>query len=168
MEHLQHNIQRKRERHFRNKRSILGYALILFAICFSIPLAILWPQYFSVVVFDSRLSYHLIIDIEDYFTCDKTYQDFVVYKPYEDDSLMTMYVFNITNAQTVFERGYKPHVSQTGPYGFQRNIYKYDISFDTEDSLTVKFKEYSILLEVAETRQFVDAFITKLAEHISL
>lgn len=142
------SIHKKWERHFRNTKTIISVFLIILGICFALPLAFLWPQILSSYLFNSKLSYHLIMDIEDYFTCSKDYQNFVIMEPAEDDTLMSIYLFNITNAADVFQRGYKPVVAETGPYGFQKYTYKYSVEFDEVDSLYLSFKEYNILKEV--------------------
>jgi hypothetical protein len=104
---------------------------------------------FSSTVFNSRLAYHLIIDVEDYFTCNNDYKSFLIDEPDSSSSMHLIYVFNVTNAAQVLQQGFRPNLVETGPYGFTKYTYKYDIWF-SDDSLSVTFKEYSILNEVTD------------------
>lgn len=150
MEHFQKGMNRKWQRHYRETKMTWSVIAMLFGLLVLFPLVVFWPQYYSPVVFNSRMMYHFIIDIEDYFTCSNDYQGFVVEEPSTDISLLSIYVFNITNPADVFQRGYKPHVSETGPYGYSKKTYKYDVYFDPVDSLYVSFKEYSLLDAVVD------------------
>lgn len=48
----------------------------------------------------------------------------------------------------VIQRGSVPNVVETGPFGFIKNTFKYDVLFDAEDSSRVTYKEYSYVQEV--------------------
>lgn len=151
MEGVVKGMKRKRERHFNETKTIVSIAIIIAGIVSGFCLIVIWPQKFSVDVFNSRLAYHLILDVEDYLTCNKDYINFVIDEPDADYSLLSFYVFNVTNAMSVFLKGEKPTVVETGPFGYVRNTYKYDIEFDPVDSLTVSFKEYSLLTPIDES-----------------
>ena len=131
-------------------RSTIGWAFILFGTFFLVSLAYMWPQVYSPEVFNSRMSYHLILDIEDYWTCDKDYQNFVTDEPSIEESMFQVYIFNISNAADVIQKGYKPAVNEIGPYAYQKKTYKYEIFFDELDSTRVKFKEFSMLVAIPD------------------
>jgi hypothetical protein len=76
--------------------------------------------------------------------------DFITDEPLPELNLMTFYIYNITNPQESIQRGYKPHILETGPYGYSKSTYKYDISFETTDSDLVSYKEYSMLHELTD------------------
>lgn len=145
MEHHQKNMARKWERHYRETKTVCAGAMILFGLVFAIPLVLIYPQQFSKVIFNSRMAYHLIIDSEDYFTCDKDYINFIIDEPRENLALYNFYVFNVTNSIDVITRGYKPYIKETGPYGYRKLTYKYDVSFSDDFSRSVSFKEYNRL-----------------------
>ena len=69
MEHHQNGMARKWERHYRETRTTISYAFAIFGISFAIPFIFLYPQKFAIDIFNSRLSYHIIIEARDYFTC---------------------------------------------------------------------------------------------------
>jgi hypothetical protein len=150
MEHLQHGMQRKWERHYKETRSNISVGLIILGIAGFLALNIIWPQKYSQTVFDSRLRYYLILDIEDYWTCSNEYDKFVIDDPIADIRLFSFYVFNITNPLTTIQRGYKPDLVETGPYGYEMHSYKYNIYFQANDSSTVSYQEYSILKPVTD------------------
>lgn len=109
-----------------------------------------YPQRYSREIFNSRLSYYLIVDVEDYWTCTDEFNQFVIDEPPVDIRLFSFYVFNATNTLNTIQRGFKPAMQETGPYGYQIYSYKYDITFDPEDSSTVSYKEYNILKPVED------------------
>lgn len=78
------------------------------------------------------------------------YKNFVINQPSEETSLLSIYLFNVTNAADVFERGYKPNVKEVGPFGFNKYTYKYDVNFDTDSEDTVAYKEYNILTGIID------------------
>ena len=122
---------------------------MLFGACACFTLVMIWPQSYLINVFNSKLAYQLILDVEDYFTCDNSYVQFVVDEPDSSYSMFTFFVFNVTNCADVLQRGNKPNMLETGPYGFVKYTYKYEISFDDPvQSTTVTFKEYSTLQEI--------------------
>ena len=59
--------------------------------------------------------------------------------------MLNFWVWNVTNAQFVISRGYKPQVIETGPYGYKKRTYKYEVEFERGDNNTISFKEYSLL-----------------------
>jgi hypothetical protein len=71
MDYQHQTIGKKWQRHFRGKKTAISIGLMMLGLCLIFPLAIIWPQYYSAKVFNSRLGYHLIIDIEDLLTCSK-------------------------------------------------------------------------------------------------
>ena len=103
MEHLQHGMARKWDRHYRESRTNIAIALILFGVFFAIPMIYIWPQRYFAIVFNSRMVYHLMIDVEDYWTCDKDYSNFVIHEPTSLDGLFTIFVFSVSNAQGVLQ-----------------------------------------------------------------
>ena len=123
--------------------------MILLSICIGVPLLVLYPFMFFGQIFNSRLSFHLSVDIEDYKTCDKDYEKFIVDEPRKNIALHKFYIWNVTNPADVMQKGYKPLMVEAGPYAYEKKTYKYDVSFDTNSSsTTVSFKEYSVLEEV--------------------
>lgn len=149
MEGLVKGMAGKRERHFNESKTVLSIAFMLFGAVACFCLVMIWPQSYLIKVFNSKLTYHLIMDVEDYFTCNKEYIGFVIDEPDPSYSMYTIFVFNVTNSADVLERGNKPEMAETGPYGFVKYTYKYDISFDDpERSTTVTYKEFSILQTV--------------------
>ncbi len=144
------SMAQKRARHYNETKTLVATALVLFGFCSAFVLIVIWPQRFLVEVFNSRLTKRLVIDDEDFFTCSKDFRNFVIDEPDDEYSMITFYVFSVTNAQEVLQRGYKPSVHETGPYGFVKKTYKYDIYFDPLDSTEVTFKEYSYLKEAQD------------------
>jgi hypothetical protein len=145
MEHLQHGMKRKWERHFRETNTNISVGMIVLGLSFLVSLLYVYPQIFSKIIFDSRLAFNLIVDVEDYWTCTKQFDEFVVDEPNGDIKLFAFYVFNITNTLTVIQRGFKPQVVELGPYGYLMHSYKYDVHFEEEGSRSISFKEYNIL-----------------------
>ena len=103
MEHLQHGMARKWDRHYRETRSNIAIALILGGIAFGFSLMYVWAEDFSPKVFNSRLVYHLMIDVEDYWTCNKDFTNFVIHEPPLEDALYSMFVFSVSNAAGVLQ-----------------------------------------------------------------
>jgi hypothetical protein len=144
-DHHQKGMSRKWERYYRETRSTVGSALILFGITFTCSLSYLWPQIYNPAVFNSRMSYHLIMDIEDMWTCNTDYNNFVVDEPTAEEAMTQFYIFNVSNAPEVIQRGYKPYVTEVGPYAYLKKSYKYEVIFDHEDFTKLTFKEYTML-----------------------
>ena len=67
------DMRRKRQRHFNESRTVLSFAVIIAGLIAFICLCFVWPQSYSFLVFNSRLAYHLVLDIEDYYSCNKDY-----------------------------------------------------------------------------------------------
>lgn len=144
-------MAQKRARHFNEFKTVIAVALMIFGACACFTLVMIWPQSYLINVFNSKLAYHLILDVEDYFTCNNAYIKFVVDEPDPSYSMFTVFVFNVSNTADVIQRGNKPEMVETGPYGFVKYTYKYDISFDDPvESTTVTFKEFSILQELTD------------------
>lgn len=55
--------------------------------------------------------------------------------PQSPDStrITKFYFFTIINSQFTVERGSKPRLSEVGPFGAVRDVFKYDIRFSTQD-----------------------------------
>ena len=143
-DHHQKGMARKWERYYRETRNTIGCGLILFGITFAASLSYLWPQMYNPAVFDSRLSYHLIMDIEDMWTCNTDYNNFVVDEPTAEEHMTQFYVFNVSNAPEVIQRGYKPYVTEVGPYAYLKKSYKYEVIFDHEDFSKLTFKRHHV------------------------
>lgn len=143
-------MQRKWDRHYRETKTNISIALMLVGLSSFFCLYFVWPQNFSREVFNSRLSYYLIVDVEDYWTCTDEFNNFVIDEPSVDIRLFSFYVFNVTNTLTTVQRGFKPAMVETGPYGYQISSYKYDITFNVNDSSTVSYKEYNVLVPVED------------------
>lgn len=150
MEHLQHGMQRKWERHFHETKTNISICLLIVGISSFLCLFVVWPQIFSAIVFDSRLSNYVITDIEDYWTCTDHYNNFVIDKPSQDIRLFSFYVFNISNTFTTMQRGFKPTMVETGPYAYELSSVKYEVYFEPDDSSTVSYKEYTTLKAVTD------------------
>jgi hypothetical protein len=150
MEHLQHGMQRKWERHYRETTTNISICLIIVGLSSFFCLFVIWPQIFSAIVFDSRLTSNIITEIEDYWTCSDQYNNFVIDKPSAEVRLFSFYIFNISNPFTTMQRGFKPSLVETGPYAYQITSTKYEILFDSKDSSTVSYKEYSTLQAVTD------------------
>jgi hypothetical protein len=151
MEHLQHGMQRKWERHFRETKTNLSICLMIVGLSSFLCLFVAWPQIFSADVFDSRLTSYVITDIEDYWTCSDHYNQFIIDKPSSEVRLFSFYVFNLTKTYETMQRGFKPPMVETGPYAFEISSVKYEVYFEPEDSSTVSYKEYSTLKPVTDT-----------------
>lgn len=145
MEHQQKGMARKWERYYRETRNVVGWALILFGFTFTMCLSYLWPQIYNPSVFNSRLSYHLIMDIEDFWSCNLDYHNFVIDEPTTEQAMVQFFVFNVSNAPEVVQRGYKPYITEIGPYAYTKRTYKYEVLFNHIDPTLVSFKEYTIL-----------------------
>lgn len=158
MIHQQQGMARRWERHYPETRSTLASGLALFGAVILVVLGMIWPQKLSAEIFNSRLAYHLIMDLEDLWTCDKDYIRFIVDEPKEDQASLQFYFFNISNAAGILERGYKPRVQEVGPYAFRKKTYKYDVYFDPVDSLFVTYQEYILLEEVTEPEACSDMY----------
>lgn len=151
MDGLVKSMAQKRERHFNETKTVLSVALMLFGVVSCFCLVLIWPQSYIINVFNSKLAYHLILDVEDYFTCNQDYQNFVVDEPDARYAMLSTFIFNVSNTYDVLTRGNKPELVETGPYGFVKYTYKYDISFsDPVESTTVTFKEFSVLQPVED------------------
>lgn len=157
------SMAQKRARHYPESKTILALAMIVFGIVAAFCLIIIWPQQFINKMFDSRLSHRLIIDNQDYYTCSRDYNDFVIFEPEDSYNMYSFYVFAISNAAQVIQRGYEPMVVETGPYGFVKNSYKYDIYFEPDTSLTVTYKEYSYLTEITDNPNACEAMFYRMA-----
>eukprot|EP01031_Cornospumella_fuschlensis_P028812 gene28812-34780_t len=149
MEAQPKTMQQKKARHYPETKIVLATSLIIFGVSFMFSLVILWPQSLLVDIFNERLTFHLMVDNEDYFTCDKQYQEFVVDTPTEDFQMLSFYVFNVSNAYEVIERGDQPVVTETGPYAFVKYTYKYDVLFNDVEN-TITYKEFSYLNEITD------------------
>lgn len=149
----------KRDRHFGETKTIIAATLFLFGFLSCFCLVLIWPQIYAIQVFNSKAAYKLIIDVEDYFTCNEDYKKFVIDEPDSSYSMFSIYVFGVGNAADVFQRGAKPVMTETGPFGFLRHSYRYEISFDDPTrSETVSFKEFSVLLELSDVNLCEDMF----------
>lgn len=96
------------------------------------------------------IKFLLYTQVDKFYKCDEKFKEFIYDTPTTDVRLMSFYVFNVTNTLDVIRRGYKPAIQETGPYGFYRRTYKYDIFFEAYDTRTVSFKEYTVLEEVTD------------------
>ena len=74
---------------------------MLIGVIITLCLGVLWPQHYSPTIFNSRLVFHLLVDIEDYWNCDKDYNKFVLDEPSEADALYSIYIFHVSNAPDV-------------------------------------------------------------------
>lgn len=153
MLHQQAGMARRWERHYPETKATLSVGLVLFGAVIVVVLGIIWPQKLNAEIFNSRLTYRLIMDIEDFWTCDKDFIKFIVDEPAIDEASLSFYMFNVSNAANILERGYKPFVTEVGPYAFKKKAYKYDVYFDPVDSLYVTYKEYTLLEEVTDPEQ---------------
>jgi hypothetical protein len=156
------SMAQKRARHYPETKTVVAISMIIFGICSSFVLIVLWPQQFLITIFNSRLASRLTIDNQDYYTCSKDYQNFVISEPDSSYNLISFYVFTVLNPQQVVQRGFEPQIEETGPYGFVKNTYKYDITFDPSDSLTVSYKEYSYLIEVTDDPDACEAMYYRM------
>lgn len=150
MEHLQHGMQRKWERHYRETKTNLSIFLILLGLSSFIYLFLIYPQIFSSIIFNSRLKNYVITDIEDYWTCSEHYNNFIIDSPSKEVRLFSFYIFNISNTFTTIQRGFKPSMVETGPYAYEILTTKYNVFFHPIDSSTVSYQEYSILTPVVD------------------
>lgn len=150
MEHLQHGMKQKWDKHFSETRMNISVGLMILGISCIVPLVMLWPQIFSRRVFNSRLAYKIMIDVDDYWSCQKEYDHFVFDEPDASANILSFYVFTVSNAINVIQRGFKPNIQETGPYGFVKKTYKYDITFHPEDSSTISYKEFNILEAITD------------------
>ena len=153
MFHHRKGMDQRWRTHYRHTSCVIYAALVLFGMCFMVSLVLIWPQHYSSLVFDSKMMYRNILDVKDYWTCDPDYYHFVIDKPSTDKALLTMYVYNVTNADEVIQRGYKPKMRETGPYGYSIEASKYDVTFhdmdgdnpNITDSSQVFFQRWHIL-----------------------
>jgi hypothetical protein len=142
MDHHNQGIKRKLERRYSESTGIVASIFFIIGSSFFISLVFFWPQKYSSDVFNSRLSYHLTTDVDDYSTCNKDYRNFIVDEPTVDDAMMTFYVFNVTNPSNVLSRGFKPLLEEIGPYGYKKSTYKYNVTFNPNDDSDISFQEY--------------------------
>lgn len=164
MLHQQKGVAKKHERHYRESRLTAAVALIALGVLLILLLAIVWPQYLFPRIFNSRLLFELTIDKDDYATCSSEYALFVDRADAIDTSLLSFYLFNVTNTGVVIERGVRPSLVQMGPYSFRKHSFKYDLSVDENTSSSVAYKEYSRLTPVpadshACTRSYLGATV---------
>ena len=80
--------------------------------------------------------------MENYRTCDEDYRKFIVDEMPPDDGKMSFYLFNVTNVRDVIQEGYKPSLMESGPYGYKKSTFKYNVTFDPNDSTVVNHMEY--------------------------
>eukprot|EP00981_Chlorochromonas_danica_P001023 scaffold233_cov174-Ochromonas_danica.AAC.63 len=150
MDGVPKSMVQKRARHYNETKSLIALSFIIFGTCFAFSLILLWPQSLLVTIFNSRLAYKVILDNEDYYTCDKDFISFVVDEPTADYAMLSFYVFNYSNAYEVMESGDLPVATETGPYGFVKNSYRYDVVFPGNDSTTLVYKEFSYLTPIMD------------------
>ena len=162
MYHHKLGMDQKWRKHYRETNSVLFVVMIIFGVTFTLSLSLIWPQHYSSLIFNSKMNYRTIMDVHDYWTCDPDYYDFVVDNPPTERSMITMYVYNVTNPDEIIQRGYKPKMKETGPYGFSRESYKYNVTFheynatfhanNTGDGSHVYFEEYYILKPIEDPK----------------
>ena len=71
---------------------------------------------------------------------------------YVKDSIQFQSILSSHYYTIIIGDRYKPTLAETGPFGFSKYSYKYDVHFDdNKASKTVRFKEYSILREQKDT-----------------
>lgn len=142
------SMAQKRARHFGESKTVCGMGMLIFGVCIGICMAIIWPQDFLITIFNSRLAYRLILNVDDYYTCNEKYQEFIIDEPSAEYAMVSLYLYSVSNMPAVIQQGFKPQVKETGPFGYIKNTYRYDVVFDSEDPTTVTFKEYSYLQAV--------------------
>ena len=77
--------------------------------------------------------------------------------------MLNFWIWNVTNAEYVIARGYKPQVQEVGPFGYKKKTYKYEVEFERGDENTISYKEYS-LLEYIDDETVCERMYNK-AEH---
>ena len=135
MDHHQLGMDRKWQRHYNETVQLVAVAMIILGVSIVIPVVVVWPQVLFPIMFNSRLIYQTTFDVEDYWNCNEDLGIFITYSPHEELDLITMYIYNVTNAPDVIQRGFKPHIYQMGPYGYRKSVHKYDITFHLDARL---------------------------------
>jgi hypothetical protein len=158
MESTQQGMKRKWERHFRTSKSAFGYAIIIIGATLTVVLLFLWPQYLLPLIFNSRSGFRAIISSEDYFTCHDDFVSFMVDEPLPQHGQYSFYVFNVSNAAEVVQRGFKPAMTETGPFAYTKYSYKYDLKFPLKSSDLLQYKEYSSLHPIENPNECVRMF----------
>ena len=124
MEHLQKGMGKKLKQHYKETVSTVAIGLVLLGVSILFSLFLMWPQVLARVILNSKISFHAIISSDDIWTCNSDYRKFVYDEPSIDISLVSFYLFNVTNTQNVVARGYKPSLVEMGPYGYKKASYK--------------------------------------------
>ena len=150
MSHHSQAIRHKREQQYDDSASIFAVGLITVGFSLFLSLVIFWPQKYSSDVFNSRLSYQTINNVENYRTCDEDYRNFIVDEMPPDDGKMSFYLFNVTNVRDVIQEGYKPSLMESGPYGYKKSTFKYNVTFDPNDDTVVNHMEYVELESISD------------------
>lgn len=147
MELRQKGIARRRERHYRESRLVLGVALMMAGGLFLLILTFAWSQLLFPYIFNSRLLFRLIINKDSYASCSSQYQGFIQNSDPPEVALTSFYVFNVTNPAEVIQIGNRPHLQRLGPYAYSSQHFKYDVAF-SDNSSTISYKQYSSLQSV--------------------
>ena len=101
-----------------------------------------FPQYLFIWSFDSTMIFDRVLDQNDQWALDQTYLDFIHKDVEMQTSLFSVYLWNVTNAEILLREGFKPYLSEAGPFGYVKNTWKYDVVF-TPDSHFVTYKQYN-------------------------
>lgn len=85
----------------------------------------------------------MVLDQNDQWSSDPMYMDFIHRDVEPQTSLFSIYLWNVTNPEIVMREGFKPVVSEAGPYGYLKSTYKYDVHFSDDDSQFVTYRQYN-------------------------
>jgi len=136
-------MQRKWDRHFYGKFSVLGQCCLFMGVFLSVVTGFVWSQFLYTYSFDSYIHFEVIVDRQDQDELHWTYLNFQHRERESQTSLYSVYLFNVLNPREIMEDGYKPKITEQGPYGYVKHVHRYDITFSENDSEYVSYKQYS-------------------------
>ena len=145
MEVRNKGIAKRRERHYRESRLLLGITLMIIGSLFLLILTCVWSQSLFPYVFNSRLLFQLIVNKDTFASCSPQYGSFIQNSDPPDVALTSFYVYNVTNPAEVIQLGNRPNLQRLGPYAYSSQHFKYNVAFDLNSSSTLSYQEYSFL-----------------------
>ena len=151
-------MERKWDRHYHGAASLVAKCCFLSAALLGVVTGLLWSQFLYVWGFDQDIMFKMILDQNDQWSDDQMFLDFVHKDAEPQSSLFEIYLFNISNAEIVMREGFKPDLVEVGPYGYIKNIYRYEIGFSEEDSQFVTYKQYNYFTPTENDRDCYHMF----------
>ncbi|GMH62818.1 hypothetical protein TrST_g12879 [Triparma strigata] len=151
-------MKRKWDRHYYGAASLISKCCCMSGILLGVVTGLLWSQFLYIWGFDQNIMFRMVLDQNDQWSKDPMYMDFIHREVEPQTSLFSFYLWNVTNPEIVMRDGFKPVVREAGPYGYVKNVYKYDVQFSTDDSEFVTYKQYSFFTPTPTDRDCYQMF----------